>query len=120
MAYWAWREKFQELSKLLAAKFPALVESFIAGAEAKLKELDQAARIGDSKTLHHVAHALKGISANIGAMRLYELASEFDQRAQQGNTEGAVERVAIMADVFVKSSDWLRQRCKTPASKETA
>jgi HPt (histidine-containing phosphotransfer) domain-containing protein len=49
-----------------------------------LDQLEQALRSEDPETIAHVAHRLKGASANVGAGRLREKAAEIEESARRG------------------------------------
>jgi HPt (histidine-containing phosphotransfer) domain-containing protein len=52
-----------------------LAETFLADAAVQLALLDEALVAGDGATVGHVAHRLKGSSANLGATELARLCS---------------------------------------------
>ena len=69
--------------------FDEVVELFLTDAKANVDKLVQALAARDAKTLHHVAHAMKSSSANVGAMRLSKLCFEIEKLGRAGTCDGA-------------------------------
>ncbi len=111
--------RYAKFEKLMGAQAPAVVASFIANGEEKIRVLEQAARSGDAATLQTVSHALKGISATVGATRMHRLAGELEQRVAKGEVSGALERVLQLGDAFQRTKEWLRSTSRSePAVRE--
>lgn len=55
----------------------------------RLEDLKQAVGTGDANTCRHLAHAVKGSSANVGADAMWELAARLEQHDASGDPEGA-------------------------------
>ncbi|MEL6469070.1 MAG: Hpt domain-containing protein [Cyanobacteria bacterium J06623_4] len=66
-----------------------LLGLFMKDAEVMLQELDQAIAIQCVTTTESVAHALRGASANVGAIALSAAALQLEQIARQGSLQGA-------------------------------
>jgi two-component system sensor histidine kinase/response regulator len=79
------RELLDELVRLFHQDWPASMASMV-----------QAQDDRDANALEHLAHALKGTSANLGAQRVFVLAGELERQAQAadwGHTGGSIERL---------------------------
>ncbi|MDQ3364862.1 MAG: response regulator [Myxococcota bacterium] len=65
-----------------------LVEVYAAQAPVVLAELRGAATTGDRSAVWRAAHALKGVSANLGVRRVVTLCAGIEDRAREGSLEG--------------------------------
>ena len=70
------RQKLKSLKALLGENYPPLLEKFLSDSSDKVKELEDAFMCRDIDTLYKTSHALKGIAANVGAQRMYEIADQ--------------------------------------------
>jgi CheY-like chemotaxis protein len=66
---------------------------FLASLPARLADLDQSLRAGDLAALARGAHNLKGVSANVGAMRLSLIAARLDDQCD-------AQDAAVIAQTF--------------------
>jgi len=66
-----------------------LIASYLEAAPRQVAALVRAAAAGDAPGLRHAAHDLKSSSANLGALRLAELARELEACGRSGSTAGA-------------------------------
>jgi CheY-like chemotaxis protein/HPt (histidine-containing phosphotransfer) domain-containing protein len=58
-----------------------LIELYLGDVDARMQSIIDAYSQSDSKALEYAAHALKGSSANVGALRLVELCEEIERKA---------------------------------------
>lgn len=70
--------------------------------------LDEGVASADAAVVARAAHGIKGSAGNIGAMTVYELAIELDQRARLGNLEGARERIDAIGAAYAQVADEVR------------
>ncbi|MEL6161271.1 MAG: Hpt domain-containing protein [Cyanobacteria bacterium J06627_32] len=66
-----------------------LLGLFLQDTETMLQELDQALTVRCVTTVEAVAHALRGASANVGAIALSASALQLEQIARRGSLQGA-------------------------------
>ena len=66
-----------------------LVDTFLAEAPGFLAAIDEAVRDGDAGRLLVPAHTLKGNASTMGAGRLAEISRTLEERARDGDLEGA-------------------------------
>ena len=81
--------------------FGSIAEMFIAELDWRLPKLSEV----EGRELEHLAHAIKGASANVGATRLSELAFELEQRAageEDGGQHELVARIRQEAEKVVR------------------
>lgn len=102
------RTKFNQLSALMGAGIESLIYSFTSSATARLKALRVAAEDAQADILAREAHALCGISGNIGAMRMFELARELEQQVSEHHIDDALERVDQLDSACTETIDCLR------------
>ncbi len=58
---------------MLGEAFVKAIDAFVADTPSRLEALREAATDGETTTLKHLAHTLKGSSGNLGALRLTDL-----------------------------------------------
>ena len=78
-----------------AAFVDELVATFLEDAVGQLASMSVAATAGSAADMVLPAHSLKSNSANVGAMRLSELARALEADARSGSLPDAEARVAI-------------------------
>ncbi|MEL6491917.1 MAG: Hpt domain-containing protein [Cyanobacteria bacterium J06634_6] len=78
-----------------------LLTIFLQDAESSLGKLDRAIALSNSQAIEEAAHSLQGASANVGARALAATANQLEQRARNGNINGATLLL-----------QQLRQQCK--------
>jgi HPt (histidine-containing phosphotransfer) domain-containing protein len=89
-----------DLREVVEEEFGPILRGFIDHAPTLQGELDAGLAAGDVAALVRPAHSLKSSSANVGAMRLSDLARNLEHAARQGDMEGAAQGVvAIRAEL---------------------
>lgn len=81
--------------------FSGIAEMFVDELAWRLPKLSEV----DGRELEHLAHAIKGAAANVGATRLSALAFELEQHATQGTAAGRdelINRMKTEADAVVR------------------
>jgi HPt (histidine-containing phosphotransfer) domain-containing protein len=90
-----------------------VIPLFISDKKEQLEKLADAMQTGDTEDVKLRAHAIKGGSGNVGAMRLSEAASALEKKASQGDLpcgEVLFERVRaefLRYESFVSRPDWM-------------
>lgn len=75
---------FDEISELMDEEMGDFIETYLENSPMLLKQINQAMVEGDLKTLYGHAHQLRGSSGSIGAMQVFQLATELEQKAKAG------------------------------------
>jgi two-component system, sensor histidine kinase len=75
---------------------PRFVALFQKGFGPSVEGLETSLAGGDADGVRRQAHAIKGSSANIAALQLYEIAASLEKSAKQGDLSGASASVASM------------------------
>ena len=78
------------------ALLPRFLGLFFKGVSPHLEGLEAAIASGEPDKIRMAAHAIKGSSANIGAMQLRETAAEIEAAAKAGDISAAPERYEIL------------------------
>lgn len=84
----------QELLAVAGEDAQELVGLFLEDAWRMLTAMRRAVEAGDAGQLRYEAHALKGSSATLGAMALSALCQQLEAKAERGDLEDALEKVA--------------------------
>jgi HPt (histidine-containing phosphotransfer) domain-containing protein len=74
-----------------------VVDAFLAEAPREMEALRAAIAAGDPASAVRPAHTIKGMSVNLGATRVVELARGLEDRARGGSLDGADDAVAALA-----------------------
>ena len=89
-----------DLREVVEEEFGTILRGFIDHAPVLQVDLDAGLATGDITALVRPAHSLKSSSANVGAMRLSELARTVEHAARQGDMETAAQGVvAVRAEL---------------------
>jgi CheY-like chemotaxis protein len=78
------RAELQSLADLFGSGFAEVVAMFAADTESRLLALHEAARAGDARLLHRLAHALSGSCASMSGWRMAGLCRVLDLTFQTG------------------------------------
>jgi CheY-like chemotaxis protein len=66
------------------ALYQSMLTKFVSNQETTAEEIDRALQTGDRATAERLAHSAKGVSGNIGAVRLQELAGQLEREIREG------------------------------------
>jgi two-component system sensor histidine kinase/response regulator len=77
-----------------------MINLFFKAAADLLRDLTEGAANEDAALLHHASHALKSVSANIGAVVLSSRCGELEAMAQSGMVAGAGETVSAIIEAY--------------------
>jgi two-component system, sensor histidine kinase and response regulator len=77
-----------------------MINLFFKAAADLLRDLTEGAANEDAVLLHHASHALKSVSANIGAVILSSRCGELEAMAQQGMVAGAGGTVSAIIEAY--------------------
>jgi two-component system sensor histidine kinase/response regulator len=80
------RAELQSLAELFGNGFGEVVAMFAADTESRLLALHEAARAGDARMLHRLAHALSGSCASMSGWRMAGLCRVLDLKFQYGHS----------------------------------
>lgn len=89
-----------------------ILDYFVELVPGQLDDLEAVLRAGDVSAVDLQAHAMKGGAANVGAIRVSEVARELELLAKGGGLDGAVDLFQRLRDEFealravVPTIDW--------------
>ena len=99
---------YNTLGEVLEDELASLVEEFIQDSSDKIEELKEHAKNNDAEKIFSTAHSLKSSSANLGALKMSEICKSLEMEARNGNTEGAVEQVSSLEEMYKGTSEELK------------
>jgi two-component system, sensor histidine kinase and response regulator len=102
-----WRRLAAETDAQLVGQ---LCESFRDDTARRLVDLREAADSADPERLRQVAHAVKGASANLGAVRMAALSRRLEALGEQRCVEGALPLIEELEQEFTKAGVLLTAR----------
>lgn len=85
-----------------------LVQIFLTDADERIEELKDALLKGEAESFSRTAHKLKGSSANMGAVRLTDIARDMESIGRSASLNGAVELMEPLQEELVRVRDTLR------------
>lgn len=90
------------LQEVMEGEYPVLLETFLIDSEERLAQLQHALahQATGLPELGMAAHSFKGSSGNLGAVRLAELCSLLEVRAQNNQWDGVEKLVAQISAEF--------------------
>ncbi len=97
--------RFNQLLALMGEDIEPLIISYTESAAGKLNILRAAAESGQADTLESESHALCGISGNVGARHMFELAGELEQRARENHIDDALDRVDRLDASYIQTKE---------------
>jgi HPt (histidine-containing phosphotransfer) domain-containing protein len=101
-------EVIEDLREIMGAEFDSLVRVFLEDAPMTVARMERAATANDIDGLVAPAHSLKSTSANLGAMRLSELAKSVEHGARRGEVPDPAGLVRALAGEFQRVAAALR------------
>ncbi|HET6604109.1 MAG TPA: ATP-binding protein [Xanthomonadaceae bacterium] len=102
------RDIVEDLREVMGAEFESLVRVFLEDAPHALATLEAAAVVGDVEGLVGPSHSLKSTSANLGAMRLSDLARHIEHGARRKELPQPQPAVTALAHEFQRVALELR------------
>lgn len=103
-------EQFEDMRDLLEEDFADLVTTYLTDSAKRIDLLRTAQTTNDNANGFEAAHALKGASANIGAIELIALSGQLQEacRAQSINKQAA--RIEQTAEALQRAEQAIKQR----------
>lgn len=96
------REVERQTGKLFLS---SVYEGYILQMDEKLKELEQNVASNDHNTIYRSAHAIKSMSANMGAEKVQLLSFEIEKRGRQNNLAGLMSAVSLLKNAYIEFID---------------
>ena len=116
--------RLDELAEMGVAAVPLIeqaIDHFVAGSAESVESLREALQQADPQALRSAAHRLKGSAANLGAVRVAELAFDLEQDGDRGDLEGADALIEELVTALAAASKALADyRFVAPAEPRSA
>jgi len=91
------REVEKQTGRLI---LPAIFEGFNSQMADKLQEIDDNFQSGDSDAIYRTAHAIKSMSANIGAEQVRQISSNIEIEGRAGSLENAGDNIILLKGAY--------------------
>jgi len=88
------------LQDVMEGEYPALLDTFLADSEERVRLLRQALHSDQSESLRRAAHSFKGSCSNMGATLLAELCQQLESAARNERLEDAPALLASIEREF--------------------
>ncbi|MBK8284479.1 MAG: response regulator [Ahniella sp.] len=98
-----------DLMEIMGAEFSELVRVYLEDTPKALSQLERAAQTNDVESLIAPAHSLKSTSANLGALRLSDMAKRLEHGARMGELGEPALLVAQIYNEYQRAAAQLRQ-----------
>jgi CheY-like chemotaxis protein/HPt (histidine-containing phosphotransfer) domain-containing protein len=98
-----------DLMEIMGAEFAELVRVYLEDTPKALSQLERAAQTNDVESLIAPAHSLKSTSANLGALRLSDMAKRLEHGARMGELGEPALLVAQIYNEYQRAAQQLRQ-----------
>lgn len=86
-----------------------LIHSFLKEMPKRFKELESAEETNDHKSISLVAHTIKGVAANLGALKLQATAKTLEEETKEKNTKNYSELIVTLNNDFSTVKKLLEQ-----------
>ena len=91
------REVEQQTGRIL---LPSILDGFTTQMQEKLAEISNDLKLGDSDKLYRTAHAIKSMSANIGAEKVRSISAEVEGLGRSGNIESVENSLLEITEAY--------------------
>lgn len=99
---------FNEMRDLMDDALGAFIETYLDNTPKLLEGISQALVKGDLEAVFHASHQLKGGSGSIGAMQVFQIAKDIEERARENSSEGLNDLFSELKSAFELADTELR------------
>ena len=99
---------FNELQGIMEDAMVEFLNTYMDNSPKLIEQMETALAAGDTQSLFHTAHQLKGGSGSLGACRLADLSLQIEQLAKAGSLEGVADLLSQLKDEYGKLSGQLQ------------
>lgn len=79
---------FSEMQELMEDALEEFIVTYLENSPKLLQEIAKSLPAGELEPIFHNAHQLKGGSGSIGAMQVFQIAKQLEEKAREGHTDG--------------------------------
>ena len=99
---------FDEIAELMGDSLGEFIETYLGNSPKLIEGLNTALPAGDTDTIIHNAHQLKGGSGSIGAMQVFQYAKRIEEEARDNNVSGLADVLGNLNDAYALAEAELR------------
>jgi CheY-like chemotaxis protein/HPt (histidine-containing phosphotransfer) domain-containing protein len=79
---------------------PSIFEGYIRQMEEKLRDIERDILTQDGTSIYRTAHAIKSMSANIGADKVRNISSQIEKKARENELSMLAEAIIVLAEAY--------------------
>ena len=99
---------FNEIRDLMDDEIGSFIETYLDNSPGLLSGIEQALSENDLETVFGHAHQLRGGSGSIGAMQVFQLANELEEKARAGEAEELEGLFKQLVDAYQRAEKELK------------
>ena len=100
---------FGEMRDLMDDALGEFISTYLGNSPKLIDNIESALEAGDTETIFHNAHQLKGGSGSIGAMQLTDIAMKIEKIGREGSTDGLAELLTQLKNEYERVADALNK-----------
>lgn len=100
---------FEEMRELLDDALSAFIETYLDNSNKLLENINIALADGDFESLFNNAHQLKGGSGSIGAMQVFQLSKDIEEKSRVAEADGLESLVEELHSSYAQAAAELKQ-----------
>ncbi len=101
---------FDEIAELMDDSLGLFIDTYLENSPKLLASISSALSEGDSEKVMANAHQLKGGSGSIGAMQVFNIAKQMEEKAKDGMLDDLASEFITLKAAFVEVEKELRAR----------
>ncbi len=94
-----------------------IINAYLSSSEPLIAKLGDASDTNDLEELQNASHSLKSSSANVGAVRLYEMSKKLEIQCRNKTLENTSELVSAITSEFILVKDTLTKEIESAISR---
>ena len=79
---------------------PSIFEGYINQMDEKLRDIERDFNAHDSTSIYRTAHAIKSMSANIGADKVRSISSQIEKKGRENELGGLAEEIILLKEAY--------------------
>jgi len=99
---------FNEIAELMGDSLGEFIDTYLGNSPKLIEGINTALPAGDTDTVKHNAHQLKGGSGSIGAMQVFHYAKRIEEEAGGANVNDLAGVLASLNDAYALAEAELR------------
>lgn len=99
---------FGEMKDLMEDALGEFIETYLENSPKLLNSISESLPSGELEPIYHNAHQLKGGSGSIGAMQVFHIAKQLEEKARGGDTDGLDSLFSELQQAYEQAAAELR------------